>query len=252
MKHSSGPTNLSDSVRQRLNRFAIATILFVGTLALPAEAKIVYTHVNITITGNGSIRFDLNHDGITDFVIHSVSGVTSCGDRDGLIGSTKITPATGNGVVVSHLYFAELLASGTPIGAGADFYKGQAVVTQFFICSEGTHTASGYLGLEFQINGQTHYGWAGVNIYAYYSLFRHGMRTTLIDFAYETVAGMSIKAAQTKEADDPTNDFSPDASLTNPVPNRPQHASLGMLALGSQAVPLWRRKESVDGTSQKN
>ncbi len=57
MKHSSGPTNLSDSVRQRLNRFAIATILFVGTLALPAEAKIVYTHVNITITGNGSIRF---------------------------------------------------------------------------------------------------------------------------------------------------------------------------------------------------
>jgi hypothetical protein len=32
--------------------------------------------------------------------------------------------------------------------------------------------------------------------------------------------------------------------LTNPIPDIPQPASLGILALGAQGVPLWRRKES--------
>lgn len=197
------PSKHSKSVRQHLNRFAMAAVLAaVGLLSLawPAEAKVVYTPVNVTISGNGSISLDLNHDGITDFVIRSVSLVTVCGDRGGLIGSTKITPKTGNGIVVSHLNFAELLGSGIPIGAGADFYKAQAVVTQFFLCSSGTHTADGYLGLEFQINGQTHYGWARVAIYAYYTYFRHVMRTTLLDFAYETIPGLAIKTGQTSGA----------------------------------------------------
>jgi hypothetical protein len=197
------PSKHSESVRQHFNRFAIAAVVAaVGLLSLawPAEAKVVYTPVNVTISGDGSIRLDLNHDGITDFVILSVSQVAACGDREGLIGSTKITPKTGNGIVVSHLNFAELLGSGIPIGAGADFYKAQTVVTQFFICSSGTHTAGGYLGLEFQINGQTHYGWAQVNIYAYYSYLRHVMRTTLVGFAYETIPGQAIKTGQTSGA----------------------------------------------------
>jgi len=197
------PSNHSESARQPLNRFAMAAfVAAVGLLALawPAEAKVVYTPVNATISGNGSIRIDLNHDTITDFVILSASQVAACGDREGLIGSTKITPKTGNGVLVSHLNFAELLASGISIGSGADFYKAQAVVTQFFICSSGTHTAKGYLGLEFQINGQTHYGWAQVNIYASYSYLRHVMRTTLIDFAYETIPGQAIRTGQTSGA----------------------------------------------------
>jgi hypothetical protein len=193
----------SESVRQHLNRFAIAVIVAaVGLLALawPAEAKVVYTPVNVTISGNGSIRLDLNHDGITDFVIHSESHITACGYlRAGLMGSTKITPKTGSGVVVSQLNFAELFASGIAIGAGADFYKAQAVVTQFVVCSGG-HTADGYLGLEFQINGQTHYGWAQVQIFAYYSHRGNFMRTTLVGFAYETIPGQAIKTGQTSGA----------------------------------------------------
>jgi hypothetical protein len=158
-------TNHGTTVAMAVGALLMSLLAFVPT----ATAEVVYTPVNVTISGNGSIKIDLNHDGISDFVIRSVSQLTVCGDRGGLIGSTKITPTTGNGIVVSYLNFAELLGSGIPIGAGADFYKAQTVVTQFFICSSGTHTAGGYLGLEFQINGQTHYGWAQVNIYAYYS-----------------------------------------------------------------------------------
>ena len=61
MKTYSGP----DSVLQHVNRFAIATLLTgVGLLALawPAQAKIVYTKVNVQIPSNSSYNLDLNNE----------------------------------------------------------------------------------------------------------------------------------------------------------------------------------------------
>ena len=165
-----------------------------------AAAEVVYTPVNVTISDSGSIKIDLNHDGIVDFVLRSHSRTTSCGVRDGLIGSTPMLPATGGGVVVSALNFAVLLGSGVPLNATKTFYNGKAIVTQFYICTIGTKDFAGYLGLEFQLNGHTHYGWAQVDISAYYTYRGHEMRTTLIDFAYETVSGRAIKTGQTTES----------------------------------------------------
>jgi hypothetical protein len=71
----------------------------------------------------------------------------------------------------------------------------------------------------------------------------HGVAAALTGYAYETIPGKSIVAGRTKDSED---DFVPDASLANPIPETPQPASLGMLALGAQAVPLWRRKEKVE------
>lgn len=178
----------------------VAGALLMSLLALAptTAAEVVYTPVNVTIAGNGSIRIDLNHDGIKDFALRSASQVAACGIRHGLIGSTKIIPKTaGNGVVVSHLNFAAVLASGTPIDANATFYNAGSVVTQFFLCSFGNQHVAGYLGLEFQINGQTHYGWAQVSIDAHYDFRRNWMRTTLVDFAYETIPGQAIRTGQT-------------------------------------------------------
>ena len=99
-------------------------------------------------------------------------------------------------------------------------------------------TQARYLGVEFRINGKTHFGWARFTNSSAWG-------APLTGYAYETTPGKLIKASQTKEAaDNPTNDdFGPRASLTNPIPDAPQPASLGMLALGAQGVPLWRRKE---------
>lgn len=208
MKTSSGPhettSKLSQAVRQRLNRYALATVLVgLGLIASawPAEAKVVYTPRNVTISGNGYIKLDLNHDGIIDFWLGSVSQVSACGNRHGLLGSTTITPTiAADGVVVSHLNFAALQGGGIPIDARATFYHAKTIVTQFFICSSGSQHVAGYLGLEFQINGRTHYGWAQVRIDAYYNFgFKHltGMRTTLVDEAFETIPGQAIKTGQT-------------------------------------------------------
>ena len=105
-----------------------------------------------------------------------------------------------------------------------------------------------YLGLKFKINEKTHYGWARLSVQI--SSDYRQITATLTGYAYETIAGKSIKAGQTKgPADDSTNqDFGPGASITNPIPDTPQPASLGMLALGAQGVPLWRRRELLGAT----
>jgi hypothetical protein len=215
MKMSSMPCKaISESVRQSFNRYALAAILAGAGLlasARPAEAKVVYTPVNVTLSGNGSFKLNLNHDGINDFTIRAVSQITACGNRGGLIGSVTGTPTTGNGIVVSHLDFAALMPSGSQIDSSAGFYKAKTVIAQFFLCEFGAYHASGYLGLEFQIKGQTHYGWAQVSIAAQFGTTHGTMHTTLLGFAYETIPGQAIKTGQTSgSADDPT--FTPDSA----------------------------------------
>ena len=169
-----------------------------SALARPAHAEVVYTPVGVTKTGNAAFKFDLNQDGVRDFVLSSAAKFVDCGNRGCFTGSTKIKPlSTGNGVVVSHLNYAAVLGSGVPIDGSDTFYVSKvAVVTRFFL-SGGEHTlVAGYLGLEFQINGETHYGWAQIQVDAGFGY----MDTTLVGFAYETVPGKSINTGQTSDA----------------------------------------------------
>jgi hypothetical protein len=213
-------------VRQHLNRYALAKALVgVGliVLAWPAEANVVSTPVNVTLSGNGSIKIDLNQDGITDFVLRSVTQEAYCGTvGGGQTGTTRIIPTTGDGIVVFHLNFVALLASGISVDASSTLYNARTIVTQLTTCKSRIEHASGFLGLEFQINGQTHYGWAQVDI-TVYSGFRHGMRTTLIGFAYETIPGQAIRTGQT------AGNF----SETGPTPASMNPIDLG---IGSQLV----------------
>jgi hypothetical protein len=104
--------------------------------------------------------------------------------------------------------------------------------------------------------GRIHYGWARLSVSTSFHF-----TATLTGYAYETIPGKPIKAGQTKGqindvetisdsagSDDP----GAGASLTTPIPNIPQPASLGMLALGAPTVPLWRRKEAVGGIAEQH
>jgi len=189
------------SVRRHLNSFAIATVFAVAALlavALPAEAKIVYTVVDVTIESNtccGYVDLDLNHDGINDFEIQQFfSGPFACGDRTGDHDLVSIIPVTGNGIVDSPV----LLPSGAEINSNQEFHKAKTV---FFAvgCLFVSRNASGYLGLEFQIEGKTHYGWAYVKVAATgpEGVKPGTLHTTLIGFAYETIPSQAIKTGET-------------------------------------------------------
>jgi hypothetical protein len=189
------------SVRQHLNRFAIATTLAVGLLALawPVAAQIVYTPVNITIT-QGKYKLDLNNDGATDFTI-AVQGrlqKTECGLTTHYI--VEETPSSDNGAESSSP--AELVA-GDPIGPSQTFYAGRGILLSNHENCRGKSRskgnwvigAPGYLGLSFQLNGEIFYGWAHLTISGYLGGF---VEATLTGYAYEGTPGMPINAGQTQ------------------------------------------------------
>jgi hypothetical protein len=100
-----------------------------------------------------------------------------------------------------------------------------------------------YLGLKFIIKGKVHYGWARLNVHWH----APHISATLTGYAYETIPNYPIITGKTTGTDDVEKyDPGSGAFLTNPIPDTPQPASLGMLALGAQGLPVWRRKETQE------
>jgi hypothetical protein len=98
-----------------------------------------------------------------------------------------------------------------------------------------------YLGLQFTIQGQTHFGWARVSVAATYN----GVYAALTGYAYETVPNMAIVTGQTQGTGSKRKTR---ALQANPVSvNRPAPApaSLGLLARGSLGLDAWRRRDAV-------
>jgi hypothetical protein len=184
-------------------RFAIATILAgVGLLALarPAAARIVYTPTDITIGFNSSYYLDVNNDGVTDFTItteDSFNPVTGAVES----GSVSEMPASENAVLIGPL------SEGDEIGPDQVFTGGTVGLESFnYYCNKSRHcyfVFSGpwdvhlhgkrYLGLSFQVNGETSYGWARLTL-----LDGGTDGVKLSGYAYESTPGMPINAGQTK------------------------------------------------------
>jgi hypothetical protein len=207
-------------------------------LAQPAEAEIVYTPANATIPFDRGLTIDLNHDGGDDFrfffytfAYHSFRGELS------------VYPVHGGGVITGAGKYASPLFRGNSIGPARVFLPGAAVMFRsqgVEIYSSSYHRSvfgpwvnvqNRYLGVEVPIDGVTHYGW--IRLSSTIGKYRVSA-FTLTGYAYETVAGQPIKAGQlTEEARAPAES----APLAEP--------SLGMLALESQGLELWRREEPL-------
>jgi hypothetical protein len=247
--------------------YALAAVV-IGLLAFapPSEAKIVYTPTHVVIV-DSSYNLDLNRDRTTDFTIQQINGSSRCYNNPpaktaGL--GLNLAPGNGAAFICCNRGFAAL-ARGVEIGpeqnfefdnsymafVRSGFFHGEfgACEDRHDIVGDWVNVSNRYLGLVFQIKGKTHYGWARLSVQVGYVY----INAALTGYAYETITGKSIKAGQKTEADDFTinpdslnrDDFGPGGFLTSPVPDLPQPASLGMLALGAQGVPMWRRKESA-------
>jgi hypothetical protein len=201
MNRLSGPRmtapNLSASICQQLNMYAIAAgAAGVGILALaqPVEPKIVYTHAHVVIH-NSHYKIGLNHDGIFDFVINQGRFF---GHRSSFLFAVPYH-VQGNGIEQVHSTSspAAALKAGANIGHTKPFnHKGGLMADNK---GQGygywNYAQARYLGVEFRINGKTHFGWARFKNSSAWG-------ATLTGYAYETTPGKSIKAGQTKEAAD--------------------------------------------------
>ena len=197
--------SLYESVHRRLNTCAITAVVTVACFALapPVEAKVVYTPANVVIQSNYNL--DVNHDGITDFTIQNIGKFTN---RCNEYAYVDEGPASGNGVVPYYDINGEwpaALTQGARIGSGPQFEGSLATMAFFSVNCPFEHSAGPwvdvvqhYLGLRFQVNGLTHYGWARLTVLLHCGRGGCGsFVVTLTGYAYETIPGKSINAGQT-------------------------------------------------------
>jgi hypothetical protein len=237
---------ISDSLQRKLSLYALAAgAAGVGVLtsSSPAEGEVVYTPVHQVLGRNQKYAIDLNHDGITDFTLDNYFF------QDGRRGSyiqavLTVVPAAGAIVCSNEGYAAGALQKGAEIGAKDE--SGTACSVMAFRTVEGSfgtysfgpwfNVSDKYLGLRFQIQGRTHYGWARLSVKwngAYWII------GTLTGYAYETEANKPIVAGN--EGDDSAMNSAPlmgDATVLR-MNNAP---SLSALSLGSAGLSIWRRE----------
>jgi hypothetical protein len=242
-RHRTTPRHLSESTQRRLNSYALAaSAAGVGALALtmPAEAKIVYTPAHHVIKQGGSYKLDINHDGTTDFTLKdSYTATTS-----GFFALLSAAPAAGNGLEgwVGGQAWAFALKAGAGVGP-RHYFPGKVLMAAGSLAGSLSYAGSWvnvknrYVGLKFKIAGKTHYGWARLSVQV---TNRSSITATLNGYAYETVAGKSIRAGQTMDSDETgSNEQSGSASLRIPA-SEPR--TLGVLAIGSSGQSVWRRE----------
>jgi hypothetical protein len=100
--------------------------------------------------------------------------------------------------------------------------------------------------LRFKIAGKIHYGWARLSVQV---LNQSSITATLSGYAYETIPGKPIIAGKIK---DPSDENSVDEGSVDlrgpaagPIGSVPKAATLGLLAMGSPGISVWRREESA-------
>jgi len=208
--------------------------------AQPALAKIVYTPTDRSIAPGTSYALDLNHDGTTDFTLVNYFKATTSGGR----GTLYAQPRMAGDAIQGHVKSSALaLRGGAIIGDKKSFLPGKAVMAWAFsfVATYGNggnwvNVKNRYLGLRFKVDGKIHYGWARLSV----TIFLSNITTALTGYAYETIPNKPIIAGETKGPEYDRVEQSHSETLTMPAP---ETASLGLLATGSRALSIWRRRE---------
>jgi hypothetical protein len=253
-------TNFSKSFLQRLDTYAIAaSAAGVGVLALaqPVAAKIVYRPAHVRILPNSNFNLDLNHDGMVDFVISNRYSVRSSTYNQADLWARRSSNSPAANAIEqprSFPFSPFALRLGDKIGP-LKYFGNRGVMFGYY--GEGScdgrwgNVTNRYLGVRFQDrSGKTHYGWARLTVRSGYRC-QTKILATLTGYAYETVPNKPIIAGRTKGADESKVEL-PDAALTSPIPDQPQPASLGALAMGTPGLSIWRREELAGTRSQAN
>jgi hypothetical protein len=249
-KRKQGSIRLAPEVERSLAAYASAAAaagVSVAAMAAPADAKIIYTPTHTTIGLHQSVPLDLNHDGHADFsfsyALYASFGPLAlrCASRRSSGCALPSNQVWGQGAASAR--FASALPAGfkvrpdkayfqqgrgTFVGSMAGVYFGRYGSTSQS-GGQWLSTKNRYLGLQFVINGQLHYGWARLTVgWA----LGQGINAVLTGYAYETIPNKPITTGKTK---------GPDVITLPPATLEP--LTLGHLAGGASQIPAWRREK---------
>lgn len=202
------PSILSNALNWRLSHYAIAASAAASLLALSpaANAEIVYTPADVTAGNGSSYNLDLNNDGTPEFVIEGFGlGLDIRRISTGIEGIEEIVPCSN--ISSTYCTYAAAVAQGNMIPGKISRFASEAAQIEFVrdnvYYGYWHNVKSHYLGLEFQVNGKIHYGWARMSVQVTgASVIAH-----ITGYAYETVAKQPIHAGQRMETTEaPTSD----------------------------------------------
>ena len=266
---------ISDSLNRKLNTYAqVAAAAGASVLALASvsDAEVVYTQTNQATHTGAPLYIDLNHDGINDFLLRTNFYRGTSGTNVGLSALGDRSP--GNAVAgrrfsTSGGYFfsaAFAMRSGAGIGPKLGFPVNFPFMAEEHFhrvgdqpsdlgpwAGNGEGVQNRYLGLKFVVDGEVHYGWARLSVSLGQQRQFGDVSGTLTGYAYETVpdkpiiagriTGPDVITVQGEEQESRETAEQPGpADLEQPAQTP---ATLGMLARGSSALPLWRQKQSA-------
>jgi len=198
----------SPKLSKRLTQYGTLSLAMAGLM--DAHGDIIYTDIDPDSAGttqmnNVPILIDLDNDSTPEFDVRLRSGVDLV-----LFVNSAVTGASvlGNpeGGSAGNYRYPFALDSGYVIGPVASttataWINDTTQTLVFNNCqvysggdyAQWCHATDKYLGLRFQIAGQTHYGWARLSVRSTGELPEDWI---LKDYAYNDVAGESITAGQ--------------------------------------------------------
>jgi hypothetical protein len=232
---------LTRHLEKNLLAYATAATASLLSVALPAEAEVVYTPSNTPIALDaGSINLDLNGDGVVDFTFTNFFTNNSRGGTYSVF--LGVHPAQAGNQIFSFVSNGKVTAAALPdgakVGSSGQFQSNPKGLNLFGYSNRGGGSDGGdwgeveyaYVGLKVLISGEVHYGWARVK----YDAPGDHVRPTLYGYAYESVANQPIIAGKTSGTAEQRVTRSEAAPKISNVPS----ASLGLLAAGAAGIEI--------------
>lgn len=191
---------MNKDLQKRLSKYTAAAVALVG--ATGAHGQVVYTDVNPDFAHPGNetgVGLDLNNDGNFDFAIFSADTIVTSGAR---IRYTVVAPygtaAASNAIAgenPSGYDYALALNNGDMIDNTLNWIASTNTMA-YNVDSANPYNENWngvtdkYLGLQFVVGGNTHYGWARMDVQAIGDVW------TLKDYAYNATPNASLTAGE--------------------------------------------------------
>lgn len=169
---------------KKLAKYGALSLAIAGVA--DASGQIVYTDVNPDFIGGAGASLDIDFDG------DGTTDVTILQSNNGAYELVKALPYSTNGVLAASntgYFYASNLAYGAAISAGAGSFRsfGSLCAGVGYAGSQFCGTGEGYIGVEFDVSGSTHYGWVRVDV-------ADSSNFIVMDYAYESTPNIPIAA----------------------------------------------------------
>lgn len=173
---------------KKLAKYSALSLAIAGVA--DASGQVVYTDVDPDFAGtiNDSFAIDFNDDGIDDVVVLAQNVGYDI---------VQVVAEPLNGVIAASnagYFYASNLAYGADINAGAGAFNsfGDVCAGVGYAGSQFCGTGEGYVGIQFDVDGNTHYGWVRIDV-------ADSANFIVLDYAFESTPDGTITAGDQGE-----------------------------------------------------